>query len=338
MRLAFKHLQKLFALVAVVLLCAGCAGYLPSLESSPWRSVSLPLEVEDITLLDIAFAESNSQHGWLVGSRSTLLETQDGGTTWDAKVLDLDEAKYSLTSVSFAGKEGWVVGQPSLLLHTTDEGKSWSQVPLSEKLPGAPQVITALGPNSAELTTNVGAIYRTQDGGKNWKALVQEAVGVFRNISRSSDGKYVTVSARGNFYSTWEPGADRWVQHNRNSSRRLQNMGFTADGNLWLIARGGELQFTQGDYEAWDEPVNPEFSTSWGLLDLAYRTPDELWVTGGSANLLRSVDGGKTWEKDRSVEDIPSNFYRVVFFDGDKGFVLGQRGTLLKYEGNSQAA
>jgi len=235
--------------------------------------------------------------------------------------------------VSFADDEGWIVGEPSIMLHTTDGGVSWVRIPLSEKLPGDPNTILALGPQSAEMTTTIGAIYHTQDGGKTWKAQVEEAVGVLRNISRSNDGKYVAVSARGNFYSTWEPGQSAWEQHERSSSKRLQNMGFTEDGRLWGLARGGMLQFSGSeDLEAWEEPIYPEFSTSWGLLDLAYRTPDEVWLAGGSGNLLCSFDGGKTWLKDREVEDVPSNFYKVVFITPKQGFVIGQAGVLLKYE------
>jgi photosystem II stability/assembly factor-like uncharacterized protein len=169
--------------------------------------------------------------------------------------------------------------------------------------------------------------------------MVEEAVGVVRNISRSADGKYVAVSARGNFYSTWEPGQSAWEPHNRNSSRRVQNMGFTNDGRLWMLARGGQIQFSnEPNGEEWQEPITPESSNSWGLLDLAYRTPDEIWVSGGSGNLLHSSDGGKTWEKDRSVEDVPSNFYKIKFFGPDQGFIIGQQGTLLKYEQSAETA
>lgn len=330
-----KFVQRFVTLLAVVVLCTSCGNYLPSLGYNPWKLVQLPVET---TLQDIGFT-SDPMHGWLVGSEATLLETTDGGENWQVREIDLDDEKVRFTSVSFSGKEGWIVGEPSILLHTTDEGKSWSRIPLSPKLPGKPNQIFALGSQSAEMTTDVGAIYQTKDGGRTWKAMVQESVGVFRNISRSPDGKYVTVSAKGNFYSTWEPGQDAWTPHNRNSSRRVQNMGFTADGRLWMLARGGQIQFSDAENpEEWEDPLYPEKSTSWGLLDMAYRTPEEVWVSGGSGNLLCSLDGGQTWQKDREVESTPSNFYKVIFLSPEKGFIIGQNGVLLKYQEPAQAA
>lgn len=334
MRSHLKLWQRVVGILVVVLLCIGCSK-VPSISDNPWQVVTVPTEAN---LQDISFA-SDQQHGWLVGGNSTLLETVDGGETWRPVNLDLGEQKYIFSAVSFAGSEGWVTGEPAILLHTNDAGRSWTQIPLSARLPGNPKTITALSPQSAEMTTDVGAIYRTTDEGKTWKAMVQEAVGVLRNIARSPDGKYIAVSARGNFYSTWEPGQDAWEPHQRNSSRRVQNMGFGQDGRLWMLARGGQVQFTTLENpDEWEKPRYPEFSTSWGLLDLAYRTPNEIWVSGGSGNLLRSLDGGKTWEKDRGVEDVASNLYRVVFITPERGFIIGQKGTLLKYQAPVAAA
>lgn len=330
---SFKLWQRFGALLIIVLLCISCSS-VPSVSYNPWQTISVST---DANLQDIALTD-DPQHGWLVGSNSTLLETIDGGQTWQPKSLELGQ-KYLFSSVSFAGQEGWIVGEPSILLHTTDGGSSWSRIPLSEKLPGNPNTIIALSSQSAEMTTDIGAIYKTTDGGKTWKAMVQEAVGVLRNIARSPDGKYLAVSAKGNFYSTWEPGQQAWLGHNRNSSRRLQNMGFGKDGRLWLLARGGQIQFTKSENpEEWEDVQYPELSTSWGLLDLAYRTPEEIWVAGGSGNLLCSLDGGKTWQKDRDVENVPSNLYKIVFITPEQGFIIGQRGVLLKYQGAVKAA
>lgn len=326
--------QRMFALLIVVLACIGCSK-VPSISSNPWQVVNVPTEAK---LLDIAFTD-NPQHGYLVGSNATLLETNDGGDTWKPLNLELDDARYRFDSVSFAGKEGWIAGEPSLLLHTTDEGRNWSRIALSEKLPGNPIVIKALAENTAEMATDVGAIYQTTDGGKNWKAQVEAAVGVVRNLERSADGKYVAVSAKGSFYSTWEPGQNAWVPHNRLSSKRLENMGFADNGQLWLLARGGQVQFSDTSKpDEWLEAKYPELSTSWGLLDLAYRTPNEIWIGGGSGNLLRSTDGGKTWEKDREVEEVAANFYKVIFLKPDQGFIIGDRGVLLKYQPTVETA
>lgn len=329
-----KKLKQIVILLAVAFFCVSCSN-VPSVSSNPWQVITLPTES---TLQDLGFT-GDLNHGWAVGSKATLLETTDGGQSWQERKLELGEQNYRFNSVSFAGDEGWIVGEPSILLHTTDGGASWARIPLSEKLPGAPNTIVALGPQSAEMSTTVGAIYQTKDEGRTWKAMVEEAVGVVRNISRADDGKYVAVSARGNFYSTWEPGQNAWVQHNRNSSKRLQSMGFGKDGRLWMLERGGQLQFSsKEDLDAWDKPINPEFSTSWGFLDLAYRTPEEIWVAGGSGNLLCSFDGGKTWQKDRQIEDVPSNLYKILFLTPEKGFIIGQKGVLLRYKPSAQAA
>jgi photosystem II stability/assembly factor-like uncharacterized protein len=324
-----RTLKQIAILLVVALFCVSCSR-VPSLSNNPWKVINLPTQEN---ILDLAFT-GEPNHGWVVGSNSTLLETTDGGQTWQNRKLELGDQKYRFNSISFQDREGWIAGEPSLLLHTNDGGKSWSRIPLSSKLPGNPNTVLALGPNSAEMTTNIGAIYRTQDMGQHWKAMVEQAVGVVRNIARSPEGKYIAVSAKGNFYSTWEPGLNAWVPHNRNSSRRVQNMGFTEDGGLWMLARGGQIQFTTADTpEDWQEAEYPEPSTSWGFLDLAYRTANEIWIAGGSGNLLRSIDGGKTWEKDREIEDIPSNLYKILFLNPEKGFILGQQGILLKYEG-----
>jgi photosystem II stability/assembly factor-like uncharacterized protein len=330
-----RPFYKLLAVVSVAILCSGCATFAQNLGFNPWQIVSIPTEE---TLLDMNFIDP--QHGWMVGSNNSILETGDGGQTWTSRNLALDDdTNYRLSSVSFSGNEGWITGQPSILLHTTDAGSSWSRIPLSSKLPGAPNTVFALGSQAAEMTTDLGAIYATSDGGRTWKALVQEAFGVVRNISRSPEGKYVAVSSNGSFYSTWEPGQESWEPHNRNSSRRVQNMGFGPGGQLWMLANGGQLQFNDpADPETWGKAMNPQLAVSVGLLDLSYRTPTEAWISGGSGNLLCSLDGGQTWQKDDALETVPSNLYRVIFVSPEQGFIIGQKGTLLRYTGDTSGA
>jgi len=324
-------LLSVVMVVLVGLALPGCVTTgLPTDTSSPW--IPVPLDTKS-NPLDVAFTDRD--HGFLVGSNRLIMETRDGGATWEERSLTLpEEENFRLLSIAFNGKEGWIVGQPGLLLHSTDSGSNWNRLFLDTKLPGEPYLITALGANTAELATNVGAIYRTQDGGKSWQALVGDAAGAVRDLRRGPDGHYVSVSSLGNFFATWRPGESDWKVHQRVSSQRVQSMGFQPDGKLWMVTRGAQLRFNDDatNVEAWGEAIIP-ITNGYGYLDLAWDPKGDLWTGGGSGTLLTSADGGASWSKDPVGAEQPSNFTRIAVLPDGKAFVLGERGSLLRWVG-----
>ena len=329
-----RLLSSLSALALTLLLAVGLSGCvstgLPAASASPWQPVDIHTKSNPLAL-----AFTDSQHGFLVGSNRLILETDDGGASWEERALDLPaEENFRLISVDFSGDEGWIVGQPGLLLHSTDRGQSWSRLFLDTKLPGEPYLVTALGRSSAELATNVGAVYRTRDSGSSWQAEVEDAAGAVRDLRRSADGSYVSVSGLGNFFATWNPGEGVWTPHQRVSSQRLQAMGFQPDGGLWMLARGAQLRFSADASNAddWSKPIIP-ITNGYGYLDMAWDPSGTIWAGGGSGTLLSSADGGKTWRKDPVGAQQPTNFSRIAFLPDGKGFVLGERGSLLRWVG-----
>ena len=329
-----RLLSSLGAIALTLLLATGLGGCvssgLPSASASPWQPVDIHTKS---TPLDLAF--TNSQHGFVVGSNRLILETDDGGASWQERALELPaEENFRLISIDFSGDEGWIVGQPGLLLHSDNAGQSWSRLFLDTKLPGEPYLITALGRNTAELATNVGAVYRTSDAGTSWQAEVEDAAGAVRDLRRSQDGRYVSVSSLGNFFATWNPGDAVWTPHQRVSSQRLQAMGFQPQGGLWMVARGAQLRFNDdaANPEDWSKPLVP-ITNGYGYLDLAWDPSGAIWTGGGSGTLLVSRDNGKTWQKDPVGAKQPTNFSRIAFLPDGKGFVLGERGSLLRWVG-----
>jgi len=327
-------LRQLLSLVMVIGLGLGLGGCvttgLPAASASPWQQVPIATKANP---LDVAFTDAN--HGFLVGSNRLILETNDGGSSWEERALDLpEEENFRLLSIDFQGDEGWIAGQPGLLLHSTDGGQNWSRLFLDTKLPGEPYLITALGPNQAELATNVGAIYNSRDGGNSWQAEVEDAAGAVRDLRRGDDGQYVSVSGLGNFFATWTPGEAAWTPHQRMSSQRLQSMGFQPDGSLWMLARGAQLRFNAdpSDVDTWGKAVVP-ITNGFGYLDMAWDPQGAIWTGGGSGTLLVSIDNGKTWQKDPVGAQQPTNFTRILFSADGKGFVLGERGSLLRWVG-----
>mmetsp|Transcript_28316 Transcript_28316/g.35002 ORF Transcript_28316/g.35002 Transcript_28316/m.35002 type:complete len:413 (-) Transcript_28316:278-1516(-) len=328
--------------------------------SKMWSRVAVPFED---TVYDIDF--DSPTHGYLVGARGAFAETNDGGATWEPRSfsnLDAEEEiSYRFQVVSFKDGEGWVLGKPTLMLHTKDAGKSWERIPLSPKLPGEPTSILALGPGQAEMTTSSGAVYTTDNAGRNWKAQVKETIDATLNRISSSgvsgasyftgsiisqhrddDGAYLAVSSRGNFFLTWEPGQDFWIPHNRGTPRRIQNMGFVGGDihkGLWMTLNGGKLFISPKEVdlasEAFDFNEADIKTGGYGITDVAYRNDDEVWAVGGSNTMYVSYDGGKKFSFDKSANSIPGNLYNVKFFKeyGNMGWALGSNGLLLRFTG-----
>ncbi|MFL0733105.1 MAG: photosynthesis system II assembly factor Ycf48 [Prochlorococcus sp.] len=331
----FSYLFNLLLIVAIGLGLSGCVTSRLSVAStSPWQSLDLNT---DANPLDIGF--SNSKHGFVVGTNRLIMETNDGGVSWKKRSLDLPEDEnFRLISVDFQGDEGWIAGQPGLVMHSSDAGQNWTQLTLENKLPGEPYLIISQGSDSAELATNAGAIYLTDDGGANWQAKVSEAAGAVRDLRRSVDGNYVSVSSLGNFFSTLDPGQDIWQTHQRISSKRVQTLGFQPNGELWMVARGAQIRLNNepGDVESWSKPIIP-ITNGYNYLDLSWDLDGSIWAAGGNGTLVVSKDGGESWQIDPVGSQQPSNLIRILF-EADtnnpvKGFVLGERGHLLRWVG-----
>jgi len=330
-RLLSSTVNLLLVLVLGVSLSGCVSTRLPIATSSPWQAQDLGTQANP---LDIAFTDQ--KHGFLVGSNRMIQETNDGGAHWNERSLDLpDEENFRLISIDFNGDEGWIAGEPGLLMHTDDGGQNWTRLFLDTKLPGEPYLITALSSHSAELATNVGAVYETHDDGGSWEAKVTDAAGAVRDLRRGEDGSYVSVSSLGNFYATWQPGDSVWKVHQRVSSQRLQSIGYQPDGNLWMLARGAQIRVNDqpGDLDSWSKAIIP-ITNGYGYMDMAWDDNGAIWAGGGNGTLLVSQDGGDSWEIDPVGDRQPSNFTRLIF-DGDHAFVLGERGNLLRWDNNA---
>jgi photosystem II stability/assembly factor-like uncharacterized protein len=120
-------------------------------------------------------------------------------------------------------------------------------------------------------------------------------------------------------------------------------MGFVgndANKGVWMTLNGGAVLTTSASPDLSQIDLETQFAPSrinsggYGVIDMAWKSTDNVWAVGGSGVIFESNDGGKTFKFNDNAKDVPGNLYRVKFF-GEKGFALGSDGVLLRYKPNA---
>jgi len=85
-------------------------------------------------------------------------------------------------------------------------------------------------------------------------------------------------------------------------------MGFIQVNGGKLLLSPGTLDLTSDGFDFVEADIK---TGGYGITDLAWRTPNEVWAMGGSNTMYVSFDGGKKFSFDKSANDIPGNLYNV---------------------------
>jgi photosystem II stability/assembly factor-like uncharacterized protein len=272
-----------------------------------WRKTNAPISSSRTD--DIWFA--TAEIGWAVNSNGQILKTEDGGNNW---VVQLQDTSVYLRCIGFAGTQfGWAgtVSGARRLFTTRDGGATWTTV---GNLPDKPtkvcgisvvdeQVIYASGTNDP---SDDPAVLRTRDGGATWDSIDMRAhASLLVDIHFQNRNRGWVVGGR-----------DVIACPGRRATRDVVRpvVLFTEDGgNTWtdLIPANAKRRFPLGEW-------------GWKLFFLDDRIAFislENFVDGA---ILKSVDGGKSWDRLRiNDRQRNSNLEGVGFISEGTGWVGG---------------
>lgn len=144
-----------------------------------WKRTSLAADASFTGLFFI-----DTQYGWVAGwPNGGIYRTKDGGETWEKQLAETPHNNVAIDALAFISKEeGWAVGRlwppniardemRGLVLHTVDGGRTWNEVQIGQNELFYTRVrFTDLSHGWLISRDNV---YRTQDGGKSWQAVLK---------------------------------------------------------------------------------------------------------------------------------------------------------------------
>jgi photosystem II stability/assembly factor-like uncharacterized protein len=271
--------------------------------------------------------------GWAVGGGSSLIErkilkTENGGENWTEYLTGVTEG---LESVFFIDENtGWIVGTSNTILKSVDGGRTWFKPCTDENITGSNQ-FTSIHFNDHNKGFIAGwfSFLTTIDGGENWK-VYQPSPDTFLSVFFINSHIGWRVGTQGSIQKTID-GGDTWQNQSKIISREeLIHVDFVDELEGWVISNNSVFHTQNGGYSWALQQTIPQQQGSFNYVF----SVDSLtcWVVGydrntASALILKTLDGGNHWNKQKVNYDILLN--SACFINENMGWVVGESGIIL---------
>lgn len=244
------------------------------------------------------------------GGLSPVLTTQDGGKTWQwsgvpfgadeaiasVGVIQLDRDLYRLFAVCAT-----TASRPLTIATSDDWGLTWTTESVGSvtgQVGAGPHALHAYGYGAIWLAATDGYVYRSADGGNNWTTvhngtLTSEDLTAIHVV----DGLVAVAVGNGDAILITEDGGESWSLASTGTGDDLTAVAALAEDFYLVGTDGGELWLY--DLSEW---VQLHFSgeSSGAVRDVAFIDGCPYAIVAihhnTTSRLLRSLDGGFTWQ------------------------------------------
>lgn len=281
------------------------------------------------TVADIFFYDNT--YGWAYNYSGITFYTDNGGSKWNHhNKTSLRDGK-----LFFLDKQlGYHWNSPGVEKTESVGAKSWETLVSS----GGFSDIDVIKNNHWWCAKSNGYIKYTEDDGKSWK-IDYKCNGkrgdvACRNI-KSVQGKNISVNtfnyaSRKNHMVTSDDSGSTWKYYNMELNRDVlfRAIDIADNGFGLIVGTDGHIFKTMDKGNTWKQ-LSKDLTEKTLLGSFALNS-DYCWVGGFDNLLLRSSNGGKSWQNMSMTFDtlvIVNDFH---FFNKNDGFAIGYNGLLQK--------
>ena len=253
-----------------------------------WNKISLTTKD---SLIDVYF--SDSTHGWLLAQRdvfklksnepsSYLLNTDDGGITWQRIFLNTADVNTRFTRMVFKDPEhGWMFGETGTIFSTSDGGTHWMPRHSATRhlLLGG-----AFANNHSGLVVGAGATIMQSDDGAAW-LLNGPGIGEGDRLNAISlVGSFAWAVGNGGQIIASANGGHSWSRQRSNVAADLLDVRFIDTREGWVVGADGAVLHTGDGGLHW---AAEQIGSSRGLERLFIIDRNHIWAVGFGGTILR---------------------------------------------------
>lgn len=169
---------------------------------------------------------------------------------------------------------------------------------------------------------NNGAILLSQDNGKTWRKINSSVKSNIYSAAFLGNNKFVAVGEKGLIIISADNGKN-WRQVKSNTNESLFSVKRNGN-NIFVTGSNGSI-FRSTDYgENWflfSKPVQTI------LYDIHFLNSLVGFAVGWDGLILRTSDGGKSWNKKEKITD---DYLKSIAFNDKVGLIVGGNGSILR--------
>lgn len=237
-------------------------------------SWAIQTEGQDINLQSIAAWDAS--RAVVVGDRSTVMVTADGGGSWEQiEGLPVEQVNKLISVKAFPNGEAWAIGERGTIIKSDDYGKHWQRMRDSEDvgLQGFSRV-----DEKVWVVGEFGTILYSADAGNGWVKQVSGTQSYLEAVAFRDASHGVAVGLDGLILAT-DDGGESWQKA---VSSPVSNHYFAVawNGTNWLVAGSkGVIATANKAADQWQLSKLGENNFSWHVQIVPLQ---QGWLLAGS--------------------------------------------------------
>ena len=276
-----------------------------------------------VNLHDVWFIDED--RGWAVGDEGTILNTVNGGTTWNGQTT----GEKNLRSICFVNdSNGWAVGSGGVIYYY--DGTEWNiqNSNTSDTIYG----ISFSSADNGCAVAEGGALLFTLNGGADWGKNEKWSKPIYGIHLLNNNTKGWAAGSGGEVFTlTYGSGPGFELSHHtRVTTRNLYDVYFNNINLGWAVGADGTIIHTEDGSSASPAWAIQESNTVNNLNGVWFSDGSSGYAVGDNGIILHTNNGGAGWNQEG--KEIKISLNSVYATEANTGYAVGDNGTILKRE------
>ncbi|MFC0878664.1 YCF48-related protein [Saccharicrinis sp. FJH2] len=306
-------------------------GHSGTILSKEWDVTSWTNENESLAFRLYSIVKQLGEPGYAVGDYGTILKGTDG--VWEPMESEVPYSLWDVDKISLEDYTYQIVGDHGIMLKNDGWNSEFSIVnDLCWNFVQAIQFVNkdtgwAVTSDYQWDTRKDGTILHTTDGGQTW-TIQKEVENSFNDVFFINENEGWAVGRYGMILHTTS-GGQYWTTQTSPIKGLITSVYFVDEDNGWIVSRDnwGEVAHTTNGGNTWVAQTNPSRNP---MHDVFFIDENKGWAAGLDSSVIRTTNGGETWQWYDVNVSQGFRFASVFFIDDMHGWMAGVLGVIMR--------